>query len=323
MFLKKLLIILFVLTPARTLLSAGELAVGGPVSGFLFDSRAGDIRPLIGVPGASYLGAPLVTGVAMAAIAPNGDTALAIKQDLVYRIDHLREFRPVWTLISENIPTPDRMVWNRNSTAIALYASGPGVIHIIKNGPGDAGKRIDVPELSGRLSGFALDESGELAVIAVDGEASGGVYLAPAESRPRLLMRLRSPAALALAGEDLFVADAERGQILEIRNYRTAPEPVLFLSFSGEAVDLAGMAVTRDGRVVLADKSTRNVIVFERTGRNLLRRIPLEFEPTRLEEFSDKPVYLLSPAGDRQTPLHILDGRGSAAAYFIPGGAEE
>jgi len=323
MYLRKFLFLVFAFVPAQPLLCADELALGGPVSGFLFDRRAGDIRPLMGVPGASYLGAPLVAGVSIAAVAPNGDTALAVKDDRLYRIDHLRAFRPAWTLISENIPGPDRIVWNKNSTAATLYTSASGVIQIIRNGTGDSPKRIDLPELGGRLSGLALDELAEFAVLAMEEDASGGVYLVPAEGGPRLLMRLSHPAAVALAGEDLFVADAQRGQILEIRNYRTAPEPLLWLSLGGEGLDVAGMAVTRDGRLVVADKAARNVAVYDRASNNLLSRIPLEFEPSRLEEFSEHPFYILSSAEDRIFPLHILDGRESPAAYFIPRGAEE
>src|ERR1022692_1467585 len=73
--------------------------VAGPVTGFIFDAQLGAVRPMLGIPGAAYLGngvaigvqsdgdpgaAYLGNGVAIgldaASVAPDGSAALAVER---------------------------------------------------------------------------------------------------------------------------------------------------------------------------------------------------------------------------------------------------
>src|SRR5512134_3362781 len=50
----------------------------GPVSGMVFDADSRSLRPVVGVPGAAYLGQPAVSGLDWASVAPNGRAALVL-----------------------------------------------------------------------------------------------------------------------------------------------------------------------------------------------------------------------------------------------------
>src|SRR5260370_40702316 len=78
-------------TGIRTIMMFGLLAAGpsawaqsvtmqGPVSGFIFHNPTQTIRPIMGIPGAAYVGAAVFTGVDFAVVAPNGKPAI-FRQD--------------------------------------------------------------------------------------------------------------------------------------------------------------------------------------------------------------------------------------------------
>ena len=78
---KQLPIILFSLLLVAALgLPAQEGGLGGPVSGLVFDARAGAIRPVLGVPGGAHLGVASASGLSWATAAPSGKLALGFSE---------------------------------------------------------------------------------------------------------------------------------------------------------------------------------------------------------------------------------------------------
>ena len=55
--------------------------VAGPVTGFVYDTQLGAVRPMLGIPGAAYLGNVVATGLGAASVAPDGSAALAMQQN--------------------------------------------------------------------------------------------------------------------------------------------------------------------------------------------------------------------------------------------------
>ena len=70
--------------------TAGTLAAqtrfAGPVSGIVFDAKAKSLRPIMGVPGASYLGNALAADMDLAAVSPDGKFALSGSADGTMRL---------------------------------------------------------------------------------------------------------------------------------------------------------------------------------------------------------------------------------------------
>src|SRR5579885_3021164 len=75
---------LFAFASLAALLDAqSQGTINGPVAGYVFDTAAQGLRPILGLPGASRLGDPLSFGyqVAAAFVAPRLDAVLAVAPD--------------------------------------------------------------------------------------------------------------------------------------------------------------------------------------------------------------------------------------------------
>ena len=56
--------------------SAQSTSFNAPVAGFVYDRASQTVRPMLGVPGATYIGSPVLNDVDVASVAPGGKWAL-------------------------------------------------------------------------------------------------------------------------------------------------------------------------------------------------------------------------------------------------------
>ena len=94
--------------------------VNGPVTGFIFDAHAGAIRPMLGIPGAAYLGNATVNGLAAAAVSPDGSAALAVKNGKLFVYNGLRTTTPAVSAVGGAIANPGYFAWADDNSA-AIY----------------------------------------------------------------------------------------------------------------------------------------------------------------------------------------------------------
>ena len=87
---QKLLSLLILVMFASLGAAQDGTALSGPVSGFVFDQGAHALRPVLGMPGASYLGAPVLDGLEAAGVSPDGSAALAVKEGALLLVAGLR-----------------------------------------------------------------------------------------------------------------------------------------------------------------------------------------------------------------------------------------
>ena len=81
--------------------------------------------------------------------------------------------------------------------------------------------------------------------------------------------------------------------------------------------------MSRGGRYLLvADRTTRSVRVYDVASRVLARSIPLDFAPTRLEPLSSEPSFVLNEPGTKEWLL-ILNAGDSPTVSFVPASQEE
>ena len=121
----------------RLLIALGALAVtgwaqssaglAGPVTGFVFDAQAGAVRPMLGIPGAAYLGNVVAAGLQAASVSPNGSAALAVQQGgKLVLYSGLRTALPVTLAVSGAIAGADHFAWGPGSgTAADLRRQPP------------------------------------------------------------------------------------------------------------------------------------------------------------------------------------------------------
>src|ERR1700722_2930768 len=83
--------------------AGSSASVGGPVTGFVFDSEALTILPMLGIPGAAYLGSPVASLVAAASVSPDGNSALAVQVGRLVLYTGLRGAAPATVTIADAI----------------------------------------------------------------------------------------------------------------------------------------------------------------------------------------------------------------------------
>jgi len=321
---KSLVLWLCIISVSAAVLPAQEARLSGPISGWVFDGATHSLRPIIGMPGASYLGDPLVAGLDWAAVAPEGNQALALRAGNLYAVRGL-EGNPAWTLIEGGLPSPGRIAWNASASVAVLSSSAESRLQFVRNlGEGPvAGAPIDLP---GRVLALALDRAGERAVVGIEAEQEGGLYLVSQAEPPRLLARLGRPAAIALAANDrdLFVADRASRQIWEFRNFRQEATPLLFAEDGSGDSDAVGLALSRDGRLLfVASQSGKTLDAYALESRSLFSRSALDYEPSLLEPLSGRVLFLLKSSGNGREPLLVLDTSREPTVYFVPVGRGE
>jgi hypothetical protein len=294
--------------------------VAGPVTGFLFDGQVGAVRPMLGIPGAAYLGGALATGLNTATIAPDGSAALALQQSgKLVLYSGLRTASPVALAVAGAIVGPDHFAWTADSASAAVYSSSGAQGQILTSlAPSPAAAApIDLSSLPGPVTVLACD--GQRLILGVASAGSGGIYLAGAAAGIQRIAAAAGPSAIALAGSSLYFADNQSQQIFQVLNYAGTPAATVFASDSSISSPV-GLQVIADGqRLYAANAGDLKLVVYDIASRSPLQSVALNFTPSRLDLFGDPSVFLMNGTG--QGPIYVArDGgaRRAAAVYFVP-----
>ena len=294
-----------------------------PITGFVYSHTSRTVRPLLGVPGSTYVGSPVLTEVDSASIAPGGKWALITKSGRSAFVGGLPDLAPAEASAGGLLDPVDRVVWNRDGSVALLYSSSRSQLQRVRLSGN--GVLADPPvDLSpwGHLTTLAIDPTGRQIALGV---AGSGLYLFDGGQSPALLSSVAQPAAATFddTGRRLFAIDLETQRILE---FDSGAGPLEFASLAqadGTAVTPAGLAVSGGGRyLLLADSTARTVRVYETASRNLANTIPLDFAPSRLEPLSTRPVFLLNGDSGNEWLL-LLDAMQIPALSFVPASQEE
>jgi hypothetical protein len=288
------------------------------VTGFVFDSQTLAIRPMLGIPGAAYIGAPVASQVAAAAVSPDGSAAFVIQLGRLVLYTGLRGTAPTSVTVNNAILGVDRFAWAADGSAAAVYSSKSAQAQILTNlaQTPAAGTPIDLSGIQGTVGALAFD--GQHIVAGAPSTESGGIYLAGPQTALERIAAASSPSAIVIAGANLYFADRQSQQIWEVENYAKTPAAVLFASDSGISAP-AGLQLSADGlRLYAANAGNQKLTIYEVASRSALQSIDLDFTPTGLDRFGASSVYLLSSSG--QGPLHVLSDGNTAkiAVYFVP-----
>lgn len=309
---KQIQVLVLILVAATIAGAESSAVLSGPVAGYLFVPEAGVIRPMFGVPGSAWLGEPLAAGIDLAATAPNGKQALAIRGSRLFLLGHLDQGQPEWQEIGPVPESADRIVWNTASTAAAVVSSAAGTVQLwrlLDRSP----QADEALSLGGNVTSLAVDVSGVIAA-GVSGE---GLYLCRGAD-VRLVSRSPKISALAFFANDLYFADSVLGQIFFIRDYSLAGDATVFCALENPV----GLAVSGDGaRLAALSGSSKTLTLFDLKTFSAPQRLELEFTPTGAAQFSGDSLYILNSGA--QGPVQLLDMSRGAAVYFVPAGAKE
>jgi len=292
---------------------AQPVRVAGVISGFVFDARAGVLRPIYGVPGAAYVGEALLEGVTWASVAPDGRAALVSREGVLAAVTDLVSFQPAWRAVENVAIKPDRAVWSEDGSFALIYSSGAGAAQLIRTSQGDWAAGELLP-LGTELGALAVDPQG--GVIA--GLAEGLYLFAPGQA-PVVLARLPRATALAIWRGRVFAAGAD-GELVEIQDYAWQPKALSW----GTVGDVAGLAVASDGRsLFLARPEERVIEVYDLASRTSSLRLPVEAEPAGLEQLTSGGIWLITSPARPSEPLYVLKTSEQPGVWFVPVGKGE
>jgi hypothetical protein len=281
------------------------------------------VRPLLGTAGSAFIGPSLVNEVDSASIAPGGKWAVITKAGCTRLVRGLSDLVPSESSTAGLMAAVDRVVWSRDGSFAVLYSSSGGELQRVRLAGSEA--LVDPPvavSWLGQVTTLAIDPAGRQIAVGV---AGSGLYLFLTGQSPALLSPMAQPVAAAFdeTGNRLYAIDLDSQRILEFDSGSGAIEFASLAQPDGPPLDPAGLAVSGNGRyLVLADRATRTVRVYETASRSLANTIPLDFAPSRFEAISAKPAFLLN--GDNAKDwLLVLDAGQVPGVYFVPASQEE
>ncbi len=274
-----------------------------PSTTLVFHSASRSLRPIIGMPGSSYLGPALYADLDFASVAPDQKTTIIESTNRLTVIRNQQDS----AVIENAIAAIDRIIWSDDSSTAILFSSVNRQVQWVVNSKAESA--ISLPD-NVRL--LAAQADARAAIIA----AAGRVYRITPESAPIQIAVLGDPTAATFNGETLYIADTAAHQIFEISNNAQLP----FLGLDNGIEDPAALRLSEDGATLyVALKSTRTLNAYRISDKTLLARISLDWEPSSFEALT-RNTFLLNPGAKAGEPFSVLSTRDGLAESFIPTG---
>ena len=291
---------------------AQGFAIDAPTAGYVYNASTASLHPISGLPGASTLSSPVLSGISAASYSPAAGIAIAVKPEGVFAVSGIRSGASLqWRMLSASTET-SLVGWGRNS-AISYSAAGFALLT-------QAADALDIAPLSvglppGRVAAIDYDETAKRLYIALaDSEQNSGVYSYSIESGAlRRLIPLANPVSIAHSGSQVFALDGAASAIWAAADGApAAPLPIEF----DRASRIAAIAVSSvSARVYAADAGLSRVSVYDLAG-TLVAQIPSGAAPAKLERLGTGSLLLLS--NESGQPPWLLDDTLTPAVFFVP-----
>ena len=298
---------------------ATRATLSGPVLGFTFDGGIHGVRPILGVPGAALLGAPLELGfeVSGAVSSPRQNYVLVVAaEDGSLRVAHWTGSDLLTRFVEGAAASPDAMVVSPAGSAAALYQKNSGVLQIVSGLPEVPRilRQIDVSGAGSQPDSLAISDDGQSAVVS----GEGGVLLFSGSAPARLLSISGPASALAFApgGHDLLVATIS-GEVTLVRNLSSSPAYQTLAGAGEQDSAAAGVQFSRDGTRAFAAASENGAITIWNLAEGTSATASCGCAPTGLAPLNGPATFRLTePSGQ---PLWVLDASTAAARIlFVP-----
>jgi hypothetical protein len=295
----------------------------GPSTGLLFDPATKSLRRIDGFLGAAQLSPPVVDTLEWAAVAPNGQRALARTPsgewawlDALDRADYSSFPVPL-----SGIP-PFLARWNSDSSSVRLYSSDCSCFQTValqsQGTPALSGERqfID-PSFGGVLDFFWKDSvtvaATERGLVQIDGTAPPRLLLA---SEPGLNFWIEP------TGKTWAVRSAT-GEIFEVRLPTDGNIELRLIASDPERFTSLSAISSTSGAIWAADRNTRSVHRISLATGMIEISLDLDSYPTGLTRLGNRPLWLLRHRSRAGEPVFVLDDSSSPQVFFVPGGDQQ
>jgi DNA-binding beta-propeller fold protein YncE len=282
---------------------SGDLT--GPVSGYVVQNSS-QLRPVLGIPGASLLGPAIDVGfeAVLITVAPGQPFALAVSSD--GRLHALQPSGVAWASrpVSTLHGAPSRVVFSPSGRAALLL--NESTLDVLTGLPArlDVIRTLALPE-SGVPAALAVSDDGNVAIAA----AGDNVYAAGVSAEWKL-MATTGPglvAAFAPESHDAALASPQSNTVSLFRAVSEGGETVHLAGADEGISNPVGVAFSPDGRRVIVTNAGNSSVLLIRPGEEsaILRCscIPTGLAAMgayyRLNEVSEGPIWLLDLGPDR------------------------
>ena len=284
---------------------------GMPSVGYVFEPEGGALRPILGMPGATILGARVELGmnVKRAWISPRQSYVLAEVEGLeeVILLDIQRGAQATKPLL--NVPPgADQVAVSPTGTAIAFYFRNNNRLQVISGLPGspEASASADLAFLGGSISTLAVSDDGSAVLVASTNPGVGAVYLIHSEQN-RVIAPAGDVRAMTFLGNSMsaVIADVATNQVRLLSSVTgAATSQVLAEESTGISHPLA-LQVSTDNRRVFVLNSGAQAVTIVDLATGLLTHLPTNGSASKLQRLSGDVFQLTD---DFRQPMLLLDG---------------
>jgi hypothetical protein len=277
----------------------------GPVAGYVFDGGAHALRPVLGIPGAATIGAPIDAGYSLTAayVAPQQDSFFGIASDGATHWFTIASGAIAEKGLNGVMQAPERVVFSPSGTAAALYSNGQAQIVTGLHGTPVVGGNLSLGSVGARRGrrvapAMAVSDDGSYLLAALN----GSIQLASQNGVVRPVIQTGADAVMAFApgGHDAAIAARGTGAIL----IKDVPGTAAQQPLAGDGLSFntpVGIAFSGDGlRVFVASASQKSAMAFDLSGNRsdmTCSCSPAELTPMgssfRLNELTADPLWLV------------------------------
>jgi len=292
--------------------------IQGPELGFVFDSAKGELRPILGIPGAAVLGQPLALGVDLrrVAISPLEDYVLAVagehNQAMVFAMGHAA-LTPVMVQGADR--GADQIVISAGGKAAALYYKAGNRIEVVTGLPAAPKVGSELYLSAGQtLTALAVGDDGHTVLAG----AGAKVFQVAAGGEVPVLAELGHVTAITIpAAGTALIADSGHNQIHRVRGIGAGIEADVIAGPKDGIATPVAVAVSHDGsKAFVANAKSGSVSIIDLKAETAIRSIACAcklsgldrlagHDTFRLTEFSSRPMWMLDAGGTETRVLFV------------------
>jgi hypothetical protein len=313
-----ILIVVWIILGSRTSPGQQQL-IQKPLLGFVYDKDAGEVRAILGVPGALVFSDPL----ALPAEVRNVHFAPGQKYAIVERSGgapvSLLRFPGVnpgeVTEIPSSIVEPSIVSFSPGGGSVAVYSSSEGLLEIIAGLPDTPRLLRDSTrdDLPGDVKLLAVSDGG----TALEGTVNGEVYRLPLGAAAEFVFNVTDLGGLTFApsSDDALLFDHDGGRAILLQNVTGAVSHRLL---AGELNELDGPIILHLNGGTARITSAASSHLWQIDLRTLqVQDLSLPGAPAMLKQLRASGKFLLSSESGQ--PAWILDTTGLMGSfYFVP-----
>lgn len=291
--------------------AASENPISGPVLGYMFNASERKLRPIFGIPGASFIGGPLALNVELvvAEASPAGDYALgADAAGVVYRVD-LRNGLASAQALTGVIAGVDRIFLSPTGSAAVVYDRQSRTVQTLSemHGQPRIHGTIDLAGVSGVITALAVADDGRTVMAASSTREGGALYAAVSGASPERI----APAGQVLSisflpnSTDALAADRQRHEALHITGVGRSPSAAVIASGSNGLRSPLAVAPTADGSAAIIAGSESGAILRAPLAGGAPHAIDCSCTPRGLAAMGSDSLFRLTD--DPTRPVYLLD----------------